>query len=57
VTGRLVRTLAEGPMTAGVHRARWDGLDARGRAARSGIYFAKLTAGPATRAERILLLR
>jgi len=57
VTGRLVRTLAEGPMTAGVHRARWDGLDARGRAARSGIYFTKLTAGPATRAERILLLR
>ncbi|HXL15269.1 MAG TPA: FlgD immunoglobulin-like domain containing protein [Methylomirabilota bacterium] len=57
VAGRLVRTLAEGPMTAGVHRARWDGLDARGRAARSGIYFANLTAGPTIRSERILLLR
>jgi hypothetical protein len=57
VAGRLVRTLAEGPTTAGVHHARWDGLDARGRAVRSGIYFAKLTAGTTIRSERILWLR
>jgi len=57
VAGRLVRTLAEGPMTAGVHRARWDGLDTRGRAARSGIYFAKLEFGKTLRSERILLMR
>jgi flagellar hook capping protein FlgD len=57
VAGRLVRTLAEGSMTAGVHRARWDGLDARGRLARSGIYFAKLEVGRAIQSERILLLR
>ncbi len=57
VAGRLIRTLIEGPMPAGVHRARWDGLDARGRAARSGIYFAKLEAGSTIRSEQILLLR
>jgi hypothetical protein len=57
VAGRLVRTLVEGLTTAGVHRARWDGLDARGRVVRSGIYFAKLTAGTTIRSERILLLR
>jgi len=57
VAGRLVRTLAEGPMAAGVHRARWDGLDTRGRAARSGIYFAKLEFGKTLRSERILLMR
>jgi hypothetical protein len=57
VAGRLVRTLVEGPMTAGVHRARWDGLDSRGRAVTSGIYFAKLEVGRAIQSERILLLR
>ncbi len=57
VAGRLVRTLVEGSMPAGAHRARWDGLDARGRAARSGIYFAKLQAGATIRSEQILLLR
>jgi len=57
VAGRLVRTLAEGPMAAGVHRARWDGLDTRGRAARSGVYFAKLEFGKTLRSERILLMR
>jgi hypothetical protein len=57
VAGRLVRTLTEGPMTAGVHRARWDGLDARGHAVRTGVYFAKLEVGKAIHSERILLLR
>jgi|GEM_PF-1597363 len=57
IAGRLVRTLAEGPTTAGVHRTRWDGLDARGHAARSGIYFAKLEVGKTLQSERILLLR
>ncbi len=57
VGGRLVRVLVEGPTPAGVHRVDWDGADDRGRAARSGIYFAKLTAGATNRTERILLLR
>ena len=57
VAGRLVRTLAEGPMTSGIHRASWNGRDDRGRTARSGIYFAKLQVGKTLRSERILLLR
>ncbi len=57
VAGRLIRTLVAGPTPAGAHRARWDGLDARGHAARSGIYFAKLQAGGTIRSEQILLLR
>jgi hypothetical protein len=57
VRGRLVRVLVDGPMPAGVQRARWDGRDASGRTAASGIYFVKLGAGGLERSERILKLR
>jgi len=57
VAGRLVRTLIDGPTTAGIHRAAWDGVDSRGRAARSGIYFAKLLVGSRITSERLMLLR
>ncbi len=57
VSGRLVRTLADGPRSPGVHRLQWDGTDARGRTARSGLYFAKFEAGMVRRSERILLMR
>jgi flagellar hook capping protein FlgD len=57
VAGRLVRTLIDGPVPAGVQRARWDGKDRNGRVAVSGLYFAKLTVGATVRSERVLLLR
>jgi hypothetical protein len=57
VAGRLVRTLIDGSTPAGVHRAAWDGVDSRGRTARSGIYFAKLLVGSRTTSERLMLLR
>jgi subtilisin family serine protease len=42
VRGRLVRTLVDGTRPAGVHRAEWDGRDARGGAAGAGIYLARI---------------
>jgi hypothetical protein len=45
VRGTLVRRLAEGRFDAGRHDARWDGRDARGGTAPSGIYWAELRAG------------
>ena len=57
VNGRLVRTLFDGAADAGVHLARWDGRDDRGRTAGVGIYFIRLAAGSALRTERILRLR
>lgn len=57
VHGRLVRSLVQGPQQAGTHRISWDGADGRGKMARSGIYFAKLSVGAMIRTERILLLR
>jgi FlgD Ig-like domain len=56
-SGRLVRTLVDSEMPAGVHRARWDGRDTEGRSAGSGIYFLRFSAGGVARTSRIMLLR
>jgi flagellar hook assembly protein FlgD len=45
VRGGLVRTLADGWFAAGRHDMRWDGRDARGGSAPTGIYWAELRAG------------
>jgi hypothetical protein len=45
VHGRLVRTLADGRYPAGRHVVPWDGLDAGGSRAASGVYWAALRAG------------
>ncbi|MBI4346893.1 MAG: hypothetical protein HY553_08570 [Elusimicrobia bacterium] len=57
VAGRLVKTLVDGTMPAGVHRVSWDGTDSRGRHVPAAIYFARFEAGVTLRSERWLLLR
>lgn len=57
VAGRLVRTLVDGDRPAGASRATWDGKDAAGRDARTGIYFVKLSAAGMERSSRIMKLR
>jgi hypothetical protein len=42
VRGRLVRELFSGVLAAGESRWRWDGCDAKGRAAASGVYLLRL---------------
>ncbi len=45
VAGRLVRTLIDAPLAAGFGQsATWDGLDAAGNRASSGVYFYRLEA-------------
>jgi hypothetical protein len=57
VTGRLVRRLASGPAAAGGHSRAWDGRDAAGRRAASGVYWVRLRAGDDADARRVVLLR
>ncbi|MCB9513967.1 MAG: hypothetical protein H6694_06635 [Candidatus Latescibacteria bacterium] len=54
--GRLVATLHDGVAPAGDMRLSWDGRDARGHAAASGLYFFDLT-GSASATRKFTLLR
>lgn len=57
VAGRRVAVPFNGALPPGVHHLTWDGrAGAAGRAA-SGLYFLKVTAGPATRTVRAALVR
>jgi flagellar hook assembly protein FlgD len=44
VSGRFVKTILLGIVEPGPHRARWDGRDANGADAASGVYFLRLRA-------------
>lgn len=55
--GRHIRTLIDEARGAGRGKAVWDGLDARGSKAASGVYFARLSAGTRTHSLRMVLLK
>ncbi len=55
--GRLVAVLLDGPCGAGESAVRWDGTGTEGRAVGSGVYFARMSAGPFSASRRMLLLR
>ena len=58
VQGRLVRTLEhESLRQSGVYRVEWNGQDAAGRQAPSGVYFARVRTGTVERALKLVLLR
>lgn len=55
--GRLVRRLVSGDLAAGEHEARWDGADAAGSRASSGVYVARLVAAGATAGTKLMLVK
>jgi hypothetical protein len=57
VDGSLVRTLVDGPLPAGPHRAVWDGRDASGQTAPAGVYFCRLEAAGAQAGRRLARIR
>ncbi|MHB9028902.1 MAG: FlgD immunoglobulin-like domain containing protein [Candidatus Latescibacterota bacterium] len=57
ITGRKVRELISGPMSAGAHSVVWDGKDERGKAVSSGVYLSRLEAGGKAETRRMLLIR
>jgi hypothetical protein len=57
ITGRRVTTLVDQAMESGLERVVWNGTDARGNPASSGVYFYRLEAGEAVATGRMLLLK
>jgi hypothetical protein len=56
-SGRLVRTLVNGPMRAGLHQRVWDGTTDRGHVARGGVYFYRIETAQGERSRKMLFLR
>lgn len=56
-SGRLVRTLADGALPAGIYSARWDGRDSSGEDVPSGIYYARLVCGAESRVTKVAMIR
>ncbi len=57
ITGRRVRELLSGPLTAGTHSVVWDGKDEHGSAVASGVYISRLTVGKFAATGKMLLVR
>ena len=57
VSGRQLRTLFAGWAEAGVGQQVWDGMDASGRGAAAGMYFARLKARGEERVLKLTLVR
>jgi len=55
VTGQRLATLLDWVQPAGEYAIDWNGTDDAGRRLRAGLYFLRLTAGPATRMRKIVL--
>ena len=56
VLGQRVATLVDGQQGAGSYVARWDGTDAAGGAAASGVYFYRLTVASAHQTGKMVLV-
>jgi len=54
--GERIRTLADGTVPEGNHKAVWDGLDSGGVTVPSGVYVYRLEAGGKTSSRRMALL-
>ncbi|MCK6623471.1 MAG: T9SS type A sorting domain-containing protein [Calditrichia bacterium] len=57
VTGRKVRTLADQPLPAGVHKIAWDGRAEGGEPVSSGVYIYRVQAGGFVESRKMVLLR
>jgi hypothetical protein len=57
VSGRLVRTLVDGPQGKGHHDVPWDGRSDDGRRVGAGVYFVRLELGSETTAGKLVLMK
>jgi hypothetical protein len=57
VSGRFVKQLAHGHLSAGPHALRWDGTNAQGRGVAAGVYVARLVAGGRVDTRRMVAVK
>ncbi len=57
VLGQRVRTLVDGPMSAGYKTVEWNGTSDAGESVSSGVYLYRLTAGDYTQTKKMMLLK
>ncbi|MCK4545949.1 MAG: VCBS repeat-containing protein [Candidatus Eisenbacteria sp.] len=57
VSGRLVTTLVSERQRPGVYRVRWDGENAHGASAASGVYFYRLRVGEENFSKKMVLMK
>jgi hypothetical protein len=57
INGRLVKTLCDRALSAGIHEVSWDGKDERGTPVGSGVYACRLEAGGFSAKRKMILLR
>ena len=57
VLGQKVKALYSGVLMPGIHTFSWDGLDALGRPAPSGIYLYEMATPTVTQTEKMILLK
>jgi hypothetical protein len=55
--GRLVTTLLQGDLSAGVHEVQWDGRDAAGQVVAGGVYIYRLTSPGVRMSQTMTLLK
>jgi hypothetical protein len=57
ISGRLVKTLAEGEMAPGRYEADWDGRNSNGDSVAGGVYFGRILTGAKSATTRILYVK
>lgn len=58
LAGRLVRTLADAPVSGGIeHSVTWDGRDSGGVRVHSGVYFCRISTPSFSAAHKMILLK
>jgi len=57
ILGQDIRTLVDEMISAGSHRAEWNGSDDSGHSVSSGVYFYRIRAGEFTKTRKMILLK
>ena len=56
LSGRVICAPMSGSLEAGIHRAKWNARDARGRRVAPGVYVAVLESNGTTQSRRVVVL-